>query len=202
MTIQLDRTYTIAEFEALPEFDGRYELIEGRLLEKPVPGHEHSKIARRLIKAYDRFDPAEQAAEMLQEVSTRLGTNNTPIPDVAFWMAAHRPEPTRKAAPRPDLAIEIWSPSDIQNPSSLEAARAKVRRYQVAGVPLIWAINPASQTVEVYHKEMLEPLVLTIADTLDGEDILPGFRLPLAALFTPRFLFYQAQATWLLSSRM
>jgi hypothetical protein len=30
-----------------------------------------------------------------------------------------------------------------------------------------------------------EPTVLTIDDQIDGEDVIPGFRLPLAKLFAP-----------------
>jgi hypothetical protein len=33
------------------------------------------------------------------------------------------------------------------------------------------------------HRSNREPVVLGIGDVLDGEDVLPGFRLPLVELF-------------------
>lgn len=79
-----ERIYTAAEFETLPEFDAPYELIEGRLIKKPMPNSKHSLIARILTRQYDAFDPHEQVGRMLQEISTVLNVRNTPAPDVAF----------------------------------------------------------------------------------------------------------------------
>ncbi len=85
-----EKTYTADQFQELPEFDERFELVEGRLVEKPVPGYQHSLIARRILKAYDRFDPAEKVGLLLQEVSTVLGLRNVPAPDLAFCSIEHQ----------------------------------------------------------------------------------------------------------------
>jgi Uma2 family endonuclease len=39
-----EKLYTVAEFKKMPELHGRYELIEGRLIEKPIPKYGHSDI--------------------------------------------------------------------------------------------------------------------------------------------------------------
>ena len=45
-----------------------------------------------------------------------------------------------------------------------------------AGVDLVWYVDSSARTVRVYHS--LEAVVtLTEADNLDGEQLLPGFRL-------------------------
>ena len=41
----LERSYSSDEFENMPEFDERFELVEGRLVKKPMPTHKHSWIA-------------------------------------------------------------------------------------------------------------------------------------------------------------
>jgi len=182
--IDLTRTYTAEEFEKLPEFNGRYELLDGKLVEKTMPGYEHSWIALIIIKLYLEFDPKMKLGTMLQEASTKLGPKNVPQPDVSFWQASRRPNPrTKEAGPRPGLAIEIWSPSDLESVTALKEARDKVIRYLAAGVPLVWAINPGNQTVEVYHIGQLEPQTLTLNDTLAGEEIIPGFALLIQKLF-------------------
>jgi Uma2 family endonuclease len=179
-----EKTYTAGEFQELPEFDYRFELFEGRLMEKPVPGYQHSSIARRLLKAYDRFDPDEEVGLLLQEVSTVLSVRNVPAPDLAFWKAANKPPMMVKAAPKPDLAIEIWSPHDLDTKKRWEEALIRIRKYQAAGVPIVWAINPVNKTVEVFHSDQAGPFqVLKVGDELTGEDVIPGFKLAVRALF-------------------
>lgn len=77
----------------------------------------------------------------------------------------------------PDLAIEILSPVD-----EAERVAAEVAAYLAGGVPLLWVIDPSGRTVVVYTPDR-SPLHLAEGDELDGGDVLPGFRLPVAELF-------------------
>ena len=77
----------------------------------------------------------------------------------------------------PDLAAEVLSKSN--RPREMERKR---RDYFTAGVRVVWQIDPDSQTAQVY----ISPDKFTnIAPdgVLDGGDVLPGFKLPLAKLF-------------------
>ena len=50
------------------------------------------------------------------------------------------------------------------------------------GVQLLWVVEPRRQQVTVHRPE--QPLrVLNVGEDLDGQDVLPGFRLSLAELF-------------------
>ncbi len=97
------------------------------------------------------------------------------------------PERTRGAvATKPDLAVEVWSPGDLDTKARQgEAeARAKIRRYQVAGAALVWAINPANRTGEVYHPDRIDPVqTLGVEGELSGESVIAGFTMPVKALF-------------------
>jgi Uma2 family endonuclease len=77
----------------------------------------------------------------------------------------------------PDLVIEVISPNDTG-----EAIEEKINDYFAAGVPLIWVAYPESRVVQVHRKDG-SGTRLTTADTLSGEDILPGFALPIAEVF-------------------
>lgn len=179
-----ERTYTSAEFETLPEFDERYELLDGKLVEKPMPGIEHGTIARTIIKAYDRFDPDEKLGLFLWEVNTRLDQKNSPLPDLSFWKAGRVPQRTPGAGPKPDLAIEILSPRDLASKKRRDEVQDKIRKYQSFGVSIVWVINPRRKIVEVYHPDQTNPVqILTVADTLDGEDTIPDFTLAVSKLF-------------------
>jgi hypothetical protein len=47
---------------------------------------------------------------------------------------------------------------------------------------MVIVVNPRRRTVTVYRSHTTVRF-LTDADTLDGEDVVPGWRQPLAALF-------------------
>jgi Uma2 family endonuclease len=73
-----------------------------------------------------------------------------------------------------------WSRSSRRtNPSKLQK---KLDDFLAAGVPLIWVVYPESQTVFV-QRQNGSGHRLKVGDVLDGEDVLPGFRLEVAALF-------------------
>jgi Uma2 family endonuclease len=59
---------------------------------------------------------------------------------------------------------------------------AKLSLYLDAGVRLLWWIDPDELTVRVYHHGQFVA-ELGEGDILAGEDILPGFRLPVASIF-------------------
>ena len=54
--------------------------------------------------------------------------------------------------------------------------------YFDSGARLAWVFDTPRKTVLVYHG-VDNARLLRVTDTLDGEDVLPGFRLPLAELF-------------------
>jgi Uma2 family endonuclease len=77
----------------------------------------------------------------------------------------------------PDLAAEVISKSNLA-----EDILDKVAEYLRAGVGKVWVIYPRQRQVYEYIKDA-QPRVYQEADELDGGEVLPGFRLPLAALF-------------------
>jgi Uma2 family endonuclease len=179
-----ERIYTSDEFETLPEFDARYELLDGRLVEKPMPGIEHGLIADIIRDALRDFDRDRKLGLMLQEVSTRLDQKDTPLPDLSFWKAGRVPNRTPGAGPKPDLAIEILSPRDIASKKRRDNVQAKIRKYQASGVSIVWVINPRRKTVEVYHPDRPEPVeILDQSGTLTAGDVIPGFSLEVSKLF-------------------
>ncbi len=101
-------------------------------------------------------------------------------PDLAFVSLERLPQNVYEAVPlAPDLAVEVISKTD-----DFYKLEAKVNEYLVAGVRLVWVIRPFSHLIEVYHPGDLKPLTLGLNDDLDGEDVIPGFKLAVKDLFT------------------
>jgi len=77
----------------------------------------------------------------------------------------------------PDLAVEVLSAG-----SRPGEVRGKVADYLAAGTRLVWVVDPEHRRVTVY-RTLLAPNVLGDDAILDGEDVVPGFAVPVAELF-------------------
>ncbi len=99
-------------------------------------------------------------------------------PDVASVARARLGEiPARAYAPlAPDLIAEVLSPGDRPG-EVLE----KMGDWLNAGVRLAWVLDPERREGRVYRGDGSMSL-LRAHDSLEGEDVLPGFTLPLAEL--------------------
>jgi Uma2 family endonuclease len=102
--------------------------------------------------------------------------DNVRSPDVSFVAAGRFPDerwPVGFAALAPDLAVEVLSPSDNSR-DVLE----KVGEYLNAGTRLVWVIDPETRMATVYRSPM-DVRVIGESESLDGEDVVPGFTCPL-----------------------
>ncbi len=101
-------------------------------------------------------------------------------PDIAFVSrerhAARMPDGFPEFAP--DLAVEVRSSSDRTG-----AVVAKVGDWLSAGTRLVWVVDPPRESVVVYRADG-SVTVLSGADTLTDDDVLPEFALPLVTVFT------------------
>lgn len=77
----------------------------------------------------------------------------------------------------PDLAVEIPSPSNRAS-----EIQEKVADYLDAGVRTVWVVDPPTRTVTVYESAG-GARMLRENSVLEGGDVLPAIRLPLAAFF-------------------
>jgi Uma2 family endonuclease len=181
---------TIDEMMALPDDGWMYELVDGRLVRMPHSGGEASRIAARLVGALLNFVDAHDlgavtGADGEYDLTQPGDTDETALaPDVAFVRNEHVPpvdSPQYKKAWQvaPDIVVEVVSPSRYRPEMA-----AKARRYLDAGVRLLWMVWPKYQQVDIWRAGATEPAAtLGMSDTLDGEEVLPGFTYPVARLF-------------------
>ncbi len=98
-------------------------------------------------------------------VSFRKWPKDKPLPDVIGWPIA------------PELAVEVVSPSD----KAFDVLE-KVHEYFDGGVQEVWQIYSNVKQVWIY-KSPADIRVLKTADMLEGDPIIPGFRVLVADLF-------------------
>jgi Uma2 family endonuclease len=174
---------TADELLTMPDDGRRWELDRGVLREMNPSSYRSSKIAGRVNAALSAFVEAHGLGDVVApEVGFRFERDPDVVlsPDGAFIRADRVPPDDaqdRFAEVAPDLVIEVNLPTD--RPANV---RAKVERYLSYGVAEIWVVDPPSRSITRFRQERT-PQTLQAPDMLDGDEMLPGFLLDLAALF-------------------
>jgi Uma2 family endonuclease len=182
--VNLDKIYTIEEYEALPEDGNVYELLEGKLLMTPPPGGDHAEISTSLPSCLYVYVTSRNLGKVYTNgrlVIERKKDKDTELaPDVAFLAFPAAPDSCPGAVPvPPDFAVEIKSPTD-----TLAKLKKKTRAYIRAGVKLAWIVIPEKRQVLVYRQETATPLVIIGDETeIDAASVLPDFKIRLKLLF-------------------
>jgi Uma2 family endonuclease len=173
---------TAEELSELPDDGMRHELVEGTLQTMAPAGERHGWVALAIgAKVFDHVERAGLGRAYAAETGFVLGRSPDTLraPDVAFVASGRLPSTPSTGFPElaPDLVVEVVSPSDRASDVAGKAAM-----WLDAGVRLVWVVDPQARLAAVHHPGGLVT-VLRADGVLDGEDVLPGFRLPLSSLF-------------------
>lgn len=178
------RPMTLDDYYRLPEDDGlRHELQAGFLVAEPQPGARHAILAARLGEWLSAHVQKDGLGFAFAEGGFLLATDPITLraPDVSFVTGdrvAHATDLIRAFPGAPDFAIEVLSPSNTR-----EAIRTKVAEYLAAGTRLAWVVDPHRRVVTAYT-HLLEPEAHRVGEQIDAGDVVPGFTLTLADLFS------------------
>jgi Uma2 family endonuclease len=184
-----EQLITVEDFWAYIErpenADRKLELVNGVIVEDTVPGFDHGSIVVRLVVRIQPFVEAHDLGEVATEVDHyRPGDMfNTRRPDIEFMSKERLSafDRDRFVPLMPDLAIEVKSPSNTE-----EQLHQKAAYYLAQGCRLVWVFDGQTRTARTHRLNpdgKPEVRTLTIEDTLDGEDVLPGFKLVLKDIF-------------------
>jgi Uma2 family endonuclease len=174
---------TADELMALHEPGVRHELVRGELRRMPPAGFEHGDIAWMISYLLGLVVVPNRLGKIVAaETGFRLESDPDTVraADCAFIRRERlRPEwNRRKHLPiAPDLVVEVTSPSDSDG-----SVEEKCRAWLGYGAALVWEINPRRRTVTV-RRNGAENVTLAGTDTLDGGEVVPGFRCRVADIF-------------------
>jgi Uma2 family endonuclease len=178
-----NRSTTADELRELPDDHHRHELVAGCVVSEPPASFRHGDVAAELFRRLIEFVRTRALGRVVStETGFLLARNPDTVraPDVAFVSNAsiERAGRFRGFFPGPpDLAVEVLSPSE--RPRDVHA---KVADYLAAGCRRVWVVDVAERRVRVHHS-LLRPSILEEPDTLEGDEVLPGLRIPVARLF-------------------
>lgn len=174
---------TLAEFEQLIELDENYdERLEwmAGVMYRRVPHWWASTMTGHLL-AYMGNHIFERKMGYL--LGAKLGYvigGARLMPNLTFVTREHfdaMPE-DGWMTPAPDFALETINPAE-QDDSYIQQ---KLVAYHREKIPLLWLFLPALEKIDIYINGKFSHTA-GIDDTLDGGDVLPGFTMPVAAIF-------------------
>lgn len=172
---------TADELEQMPDDDSvQIELDEGELITMPPAGEEHGNVEVEIVSRLRNFVREHKLGRVYAgDTGFRLRDDTVRAPDVAFVRKSRVEAVRSKGFARgvPDLAVEIFSPSD-----NVRQLMRKVKQYLAAGCHTVWIIYPERKEAQVVDASGTDRL-LTAGDTLDAPDLLPGFAVRVGELF-------------------
>lgn len=156
----------------------RSELVNGRMLVREPAAYTHGRLANAIGFALTAWvSPRGLGDVVAAETGFTLRRNPDTVraPDAAF-ISAQRVPPANVAGfaeLAPDLVVEVVSPSDRAG-----YVRQKVADWLAAGAKLVWVLDTAHHRADVFRADGTTTRLAAV-DSLSGENVLPGFLLPL-----------------------
>ncbi|MCS7030299.1 MAG: Uma2 family endonuclease [Gloeomargarita sp. SKYG116] len=177
--------WTDEEFMRLPQDGHRYEIVNGELVDMGSAGALHSYLSTLLSAALVNYClPKKLGVVLDSSTSFKMKNGNRRSPDMAFFakerLQGMQELPIGYLEGAPDLAVEILSPGN-----TVAELEDKITEYFENGARLVWVISPTQHYILVYRCAHEPDRLLKSADVLDGENVIPGFSLPLTELFQP-----------------
>jgi Uma2 family endonuclease len=173
---------TAEEFWLLPGTEMRRSLVRGEVVEEPLAGGIHGRVAGLFVRHLCRWAEEYDAGWLGIGTGFILAREPDVVrgPDVAFVRKERLPA---GGAPKtfwelaPDLAVEIVSPAETAT-----EVRDRVADYLAAGTPLVLVAYPARREIVAHTPDDLAR-TYHADDTLAAPEVLPGFARRVADFF-------------------
>ncbi len=183
------QTMGCATFDDLMKVDGKAELINGRIVTYMPSGFLPGDVARRITRSLEDYVVAGGQGRPIADPIGYIFSNLLPsgrqslCPDSSFYTGPLPKNRMKFIDGFPIFAAEVRSDSDY-GPKPDREYEEKRADYFAAGTLVVWDVDPIAETVTAYSSAA--PLTLTVfrrGDIADAEPAVPGWRLPVDALF-------------------
>jgi Uma2 family endonuclease len=184
MASKIEPLMTVAQLDACPDDNNRYELIGGELFVSRAPGIPHQRVLQNLQIVLIDYLRANPIGILVPGTGMILSDYDAVIPDLAFvrnerWDEVVTGERFTRAV---DLVIEILSPGEENRERDLTFKRQLYAKY---GVQEYWIVDSENQCVLTYRLQgnILEEIAkLSVEDEITTP-LLPRFELRVSAVF-------------------
>jgi Uma2 family endonuclease len=181
-------TRIASTLEDLARFEGKAELIAGRIVPLMATGRKPSRVASRIFRSLDDHAEATGRGEAYADntgfaVSTLASGRQSFAPDAAFFLGPFPEDPMRFLEGPPTFAVEVRSEGDY-GPTAESEQAAKRADYFEAGTAVVWDVDPIAERVMVYRADDPDaPTGFARGQVADAEPAVPGWRMPVDRIF-------------------
>jgi Uma2 family endonuclease len=182
--IRIEPRLTVADLDACPDDNNRYELIDGELFVYRAPGIPHQRVLHNFQMELGFYLKENPVGILVPGTGTTFSDYDAVIPDLVFIRSERWADVTseQKIISARDLVVEILSPGSENRRRCLSVKRQLYAKY---GVKEYWIVDSENQSVLIFHlREQTLQEVSTLRET--GEitsALLPGFQLQACAVF-------------------
>lgn len=176
------REATIEDLYHVPD-DGKYELVDGRLVHMSPTGARPGHVALKIAVQLERYETDTGRGRAFGDnvgFIVNLPRRRSFSPDAAYAYDVEI-DTDDFVEGAPIFAVEVRSKGDYGRAMDAEYA-AKRADYFAAGTQVVWDVNPRTQVIEKYLSGDA-PTVFRAGDMADAEPALPGWRVAVDALF-------------------
>lgn len=184
MASRIEPLLTVADLDACPDDNNRYELIGGELFVSRAPGISHQRVLLKLEVALSHYLNENPIGILVPGTGMILSDHDAVIPDLAFvrndrWDEVVTGEKFTRAV---DLVIEIISAGKENRGRDLTVKR---QLYAKFGVEEYWIVDSENSSVLIFRfrDQTLKDIATLKGDNQLTSPLLPGFQLKVAAIF-------------------
>jgi Uma2 family endonuclease len=179
-------THTRATIEDLYNVQGKAELVQGEIVEMPPAGDWPGRTGGDIytsLRQYERQAGGGYAFPDNVGFRVNLPHRDAFSPDVAWYVGPRTGMDFLQGAPV--FAVEIRSKNDY-GPAAERAMREKRNDYFACGTLVVWDVDLLSEDVIKSYKASApdNPIIFRRGDLADAEPAVPGWHIPVDALFT------------------
>lgn len=162
---------TYGDLLRMDSAEGRHEIFDGRIYERPSPTLPHQRLVQRLARAFG--DAVRDGSKVLSApVDVVLAPDTVARPDLLVVLAPHLGILQDAVRGAPDLVMEVLEPATARI-----ARRVKMDAYARFSVPEYWLADGDAKAIEIHRLDPHAQLY-RLAETCRSGDWATTPRLP------------------------
>lgn len=184
MATRIEPLMTIADLDAMPDDEYRYEIIEGELFVSRSPSLTHQSVSGNLFMSIKTFLLKNPIGEIWTTPGVIFSEFSGVIPDLVYISHQRRAEIASgdRVIGAPDLVIEIILPGSENERRDRIAKKQLYGKYRVKEY---WIVDFEKRSIEVYqlrgHSMRLHSRLSELDEVTSS--VLPGYRCKVQAIF-------------------
>lgn len=178
--VSVDSMFTVEEWAAMPDVKPRYELFNGKLVQKMTTTTAHAWAAGRMLTTLMAWGESEGWIFLPEGTGVKLGDYDASVPDIVGFAPGAKLDPEATYNTEIFIAVEVLSPGTAKRDRT-----SKKAGYEKIGVVVYIIIDPKTHVMEVHTLQdgkYSAPQILKSGEVWQPDEM-PGLKLEVEKLW-------------------